>query len=271
MPEPMKGSRLLLHRATRSLDVAAMLVQRELVSDFRVSRMSLVWPVFYPLAYTLLIVFMRPIFGGGVGGSHAGFAVFVFAGFCIWQSWFEVLRRQMDAVRANKSLVSRAEIGSATLFLTTLFSTGAQLVPRLACATLLAILVLHPGPLAILAFVAGALVTLLNGAVIGALLQPFSTLSPDLGKGIQSISLGLLITGAVFFRLPAEPSPALAAMIGLNPMGALLNLSRAPLLGETLVAPAASCAWVAATFLLLAAVLAMGKRVLPILIERIGS
>lgn len=271
MFESMTDFRQFLCRAARSIEVAAMLVQRELVADFRVSRMSLLWPVVYPLAYTLLIVFMRPVFGGGFSGSHADFAVFVFAGFCIWQSWFEVLRRQMDAVRVNKSLVSRAEIGSSTLFLTTLFSTGAHLVPRLICATLFAALVLDAGPLAILGFWGGALVTLINGAVIGALIQPFSTLSPDLGKGIQSISLGIMITGAVFFRLPPQPSSGLIAMVGLNPMGALLNLSRAPLLGELPVAPAASFAWIAVTFMLLIAVLAMGKRILPILIERIGN
>ncbi|MFT4178101.1 MAG: hypothetical protein QM612_01360 [Thermomonas sp.] len=262
---------MFLRRAARSIEVAAMLVRRELVADFEVSRMSLLWPIGYPLAYTLLVVFMRPVFGGGFIGSHAEFGMYVFVGFCIWHSWFEVLRRQMDAVKANKSLVTRAEIGSSTLFLITLFYTGAQLVLRLVFATLFAVFLLKSGAWAIIGFVAFALVALLNGAVIGALLQPFSTLSPDFGKGIQSISLGLLITGAVFFRLPAEQPPTLVAIVGINPMGALLNLARAPLFGEAPVAPLASYVWIAVTFLLLAVVLLLGRRVMPILIERIGN
>lgn len=262
----------LLHRAARSLDVAAMLVQREVVADLRVSRMSLVWPVVYPVAYTLLIVFMRPLFGGGSAtASLAQFAVFVFAGFCLWQSWFEVLRKQMDAVRANKALVARAEIGSPTLFLTTLFSSAFHLVPRVVIAMLLAAMLLQPPLWAYPVFVLGSGLVLLNGAVLGALLQPFSTLSPDLGKAVQSVSLGFLITGAVFIPLPDVPSPAISLILSINPLGALLNVARAPLLEVGPIVPVASAIWTVLTFALLLLVLMVGKRILPILIERIGN
>jgi lipopolysaccharide transport system permease protein len=262
----------LLHRAARSVDVAAMLVRRELTADLRVSRMSLAWPLVYPIAYTILVVFMRPVFGSGRSTASAGhFAVFVFAGFCLYQSWFEMLRRQMDAVRANKALVARAEIGSATLFLATLFSTGFHLVPRVLLAMLLAALLLQPPAWAYLVFAAGSGLVLLNGAVIGALLQPFSTLSPDLGKAVQSISLGFLITGAVFVPLPDSPSRAITAVVSINPLGALLNIARAPLLNASPIVPVASVVWAVVTFALLALILVMGKRILPILIERIGN
>lgn len=262
----------LLHRAKRSLDVATMLVQREVTAELRVSRMSLVWPVIYPVAYTLLIVFMRPVFGGGRATATASqFAVFVFAGFCLWQSWFEVLRRQMDAVRANKALVARAEIGSPTLFLTTLFSSGFHLVPRVVLAMLLAAVLLQPAWWAYPVFMLGSALVLLNGAVLGALLQPFSTLSPDLGKAVQSVSLGFLITGAVFIPLPDAPSRAISLILSINPLGALLNVARAPLLDTLPMVPVASAAWGFLSFALLALVLVVGKRILPILIERIGN
>lgn len=262
---------LLFWRASRSFSVAWLLVQREIMSEFHASRMSLLWPVIYPLAYTLLLVFMRPVFGAASASSMSEFAVFVFVGFSLWQSWFEVLRAQMDAVRKNKSLMTRAELGAATLFIATTLSAGLHMLPRVLLGVLAAWLMLSADAAALAILVAGSLLVLLNGAVIGAMLQPFSTLSPDLGKAVQSISLGLLITGAVFIPMPAEPSRPLLWLISANPLGALLNFTRAPLLGDPWILPGASLAWALATLVLMVVLLVVGRRLLPILIERIGN
>lgn len=263
--------RSLLWRASRSFSVAWLLVQREIMSEFHASRMSLLWPVIYPLAYTLLLVFMRPVLGAAAASSTTEFAIFVFIGFSLWQSWFEVLRAQMDAVRKNKSLMARAELGAATLFISTTLSAGLHMLPRIVVGSIAAWLLISADASAIAILFVGSLLILLNGAVIGAALQPFSTLSPDLGKAVQSISLGLLMTGAVFIPMPDQPPRAMLWLISANPLGALLNLARAPLLGDPWLVTGASLSWALATLVLMTVLLVVGRRLLPILIERIGN
>lgn len=261
----------LLHRALRSVSVAGLLVQREIMSDFHASRMSLVWPVIFPLAYTLLLVFIRPVFGAATTSSTSEFAVFVFIGFSLWHSWFEVLRSQMDAVRKNKSLMARAELGAATLFISTTLSAGFHMLPRVILGAVASWFLVSAEPSAIAVLFIGSILILLNGSMIGAMLQPFSTLSPDLGKAVQSISLGFLITGMVFIPMPEQPPRALLWLLSANPLGALLNFTRAPLFGEAWMVPGASIVWMLMTVLGAAILLVVGRRLLPILIERIGN
>src|SRR5690606_3663752 len=174
--------------ARRALSVAWMLALREWRALLRQSRMAAVWPLVQPLAYTALLVALRPMFGMGAAGAPLRFGVFVFIGFILWQSWFEVMRAEMDAIRRNKGLMSRGELGVGTLVLSTALAAAIQLVPRLLVGLAAAVFVLGADLPALLMLVGFGIATLVNGAVIGALLQPFSTLSPDLGKTIQSFA-----------------------------------------------------------------------------------
>lgn len=261
----------LLQRTRRSVSVAWMLAIREWLADYRQSRLSVVWPLAHPLAYSALFVLLRPILGAASDQDVVSFGVFVFIGFCLWQTWFEVLRAQMDALRRHKGLMSRGELGAATLMLSTAFVALIQLLPRLVIAGLMAILVLDASPLALAGFVVFSLLTLFNGAAIGALLQPFATLSPDLGKAVQSISLGLLVTGAVFLPLGAGTPGIVRVLLAANPMGSLLNAARTPLFGEAMLNAGASAAWAAATLVAVLVLPSVGRRVLPVVVERMGS
>ena len=257
--------------AARSVSVAWMLAAKDWTADLRQSRFSLAWPLVQPLAYTFLFIVLRPVMGAGVRSHPADFAVFVFIGFTLWQTWFEVLRAEMDAIRRNKGLMSRGELGSATLVLATAFSSAMQLLPRLVVAIAAAVLVLGASPAAVAGLVVFSLATLANGAVIGAILQPFATLASELGKIVQSFSLGLMVTGAVFIPFPAHPPHMLSLILALNPMGTLLNAARAPLFLEPVASPAAVACWLAFTVAIAALLPAMGRRVLPVVIERLGG
>lgn len=263
--------RVLWVDGQRSVSVAWMLAAREWIADFRQSRMSLLWPVMQPLAYTLLFVLLRPVIGGATQTNPAGFAVFVFVGFSLWQTWFEVLRAQMDALRKHRGLMSRGELGTATLALATGMSAGIQLLPRLLLAAIASLIVLDAAPSALVGLVCFSLLVLVNGSVIGAMLQPFATLSPDLGKTIQSLSLGLMVTGAVFIPVPSDPPIALKALFAANPMGTLLNAARGPLFGDAVLNPTMVLAWVVFTVVMAMLLPAIGRRVLPIVIERMGG
>lgn len=267
----MKAVQDLLRPCQRSFSVAWMLAAREWMADFRQSRFSLVWPVVQPLAYTFLFVILRPLVGGGAHGDAAAFAIFVFVGFTIWQSWFEVLRAQMDAIRKHKGLMSRGELGTATLVLATAMSSAIQLLPRLVVAIVASVIVLGAGPAAIASLIGFSFIAMANGSVIGAMLQPFATLSPDLGKTVQSFSLALMITGAVFIPLPHDPPALLKTVFALNPMGTLLNAARGPLFDSPVLSPAMLMFWVAFTFVCAALLPVVGRRVLPIVVERLGG
>lgn len=260
-----------LPRLKRSLSVAWMLTVREWVADYRHSRMSAIWPLIHPIAYSTLFVLLRPILGGAASHDVWSFAVFVFIGFSLWQSWFEVLRAQMEGLRRHKGLMSRGELGASTLLLSITLSAAIQLLPRLLLGTIAAIWVLDASPFALVFFLVFGVLVMLNGATIGAMLQPFATLSPDLAKVVQSISLALLVTGAVFLVLPSEPGSAIKALLALNPLGSLLNAARAPLFGEALVNWGASLGWSVATVVGFVAMPALGRRVLPIVVERMGN
>lgn len=268
MPSSMS---MMAARALRAWSVAWMLAAREWQGEIRQSRMALVWPVAQPLAYTVLFTLLRPLMGGAAQGSPWSFAVYVFVGFTLWQTWFEVLRAQMDALRKHKGLMSRGELGTATLVLATSLASALQLLPRLLIAAIAAAVVLRPDALAIAQLFAFGLLVLANGSVIGALLQPFATLSPDLGRTIQSVSLGLMVTGAVFMPVPASPPRSFEILLAANPMGTLLNAARAPLFGESLLAPSVVLAWVAFTLLAAAMLPSIGRKVLPIVVERLGG
>lgn len=266
---PKGGVRM--QAGVRAISVANMLAVREFASDVRASRMSLAWPVLYPLLYALLIVLIRPYFGSVVSASPVQFGAFVFIGMCLWQSWMDTLRRQMGAIRSNKSMVTRGELGIPTLFLSSAIYGAIELLLKLAVIIPVTLLVFETGVLEVMGFVAVSLLLVLNGALIGTILQPFATLSPDLAKGVQSVSLALLLTGAVFIPLPSDPSSAIVAVLGLNPMGALLSTARSLLTGQAFLVPVHALVWGAVTLLALPLIPRLGRRVLPIVVERLGS
>jgi len=255
----------------RAVSVAWMLAIREWAADVRQSRLSLLWPIAQPLAYTFLFVVLRPVIGMAKYTEPAAFAVFVFIGFTLWQSWFEVLRAQMEALRKHKGLMSRGELSIAMLVLATTFSACIQLMPRLFVAAVAAVALLDASPLAILGLVGFSLLVLANGSVLGALLQPFATLSPDLGKTIQSFSLALMMSGAVFIPVPHDPSPMIKVAFAANPMGTLLNAARGPLFHEATLSPDMLLFWIIFTIAVAVFIPVLGRRVLPIVVERLGG
>lgn len=254
------------------LSAARVLAARELLSDYRQSRMSVVWPVLHPLLYTVLFVILRPVLGGGhIVASPWAFACFVFMGFSLYQGWFDSLRGQMDALRRNRALVSRGELGSGTLFAATLMVNLAYFAPRLIASLIASLILVRADASAALMLLLFGTAVVLNGAVIGALLQPFATLSADFGKAVQSVSLGIMVSGAVFIILPAKLPPVIAVALCLNPMGALLNAARSPFFGEPLISATASLVWLGITCAIAVVIPFMGRRILPIVIERLGN
>lgn len=267
-----RPSRAALARLSSVFSVAWLIAKRDIVSEWRASRLSLAWPLLFPSSYTALFVLLRPLLQGGEGEFSWDFVVFVFVGFSLWQLWFDGLRTQMEAVRSNGSLLSRADLSPVSLFFAGYFQQLLQWVMR-ATLVLLATsaLVRLPGLWECVRFVALGAFVVLNGCVLGFMLQPFATLLPDLAKALQSASLALLVTGGVFFTLPPALDPVLFDLLSLNPLAPLIDAARAPLLGRPPVFAAAPWVWGILTILGLALQASLSRKVLPVLLERIGA
>jgi lipopolysaccharide transport system permease protein len=264
--------RVLLQRTPNVLSVAWMIARRDIVSDWRASRLSVVWPLLFPLGYTALFVLVRPVVQGGGAGFSWSYVVFVFVGFSLWQLWFEGLRTQMEAVRANRSLLSRADLSPVSLFLAGYLLQLFQLSMRVMLALVATIAFVRvPGLLECISFVALAALVVLNGCVIGFLLQPFSTLLPDVAKALQSTSLALLVTGGVFFAVPTTLDPLILNLLSINPLAPLIDAARASLFGQSPVFGVMPWVWITLTILGLALQAALARKVLPVLLERIGA
>lgn len=259
-----------VERLRRTSSVAWLLAVREWRMEYRQSRLSVLWPLLHPLAYTGLLVALRSLLGGPAA-EPARFAVYIFIGFCLWQTWFETFRAQMDAIRRSKALITRGELGTPALCLATTYAGAIQLVPRLIVMLVAAIAICRADGLAIVGLVGFSVLILLNAAVLGALVQPFAALSSDISKFVQSISLGLVLTGAVFLPVPTDPAPVVELLMALNPMGSLLNAARAPVLGEPVHVPMAAAIWIGITAVVGMAIPRIGRRTLPLVIERMGG
>ena len=79
------------------------------------------------------------------------------------------------------------------------------------------------------------------------------------------------MTGAVFIPVPAQVGNLLGALFAANPMGMMLNAARAPLFSDPWINPAAVWFWVLFTVVVGVLIPVIGRRVLPIVVERLGG
>ncbi|MGK2915731.1 MAG: ABC transporter permease [Porticoccaceae bacterium] len=268
------ATRVLIARRElpRTVSVAWLLARREIVSEWRSSRLSILWPLLYPVAYTTLFVALRPSIQSGAAPFSWMYVLHVFIGFSLWQLWFEGMRKQMDAVRSNRSLLSRADLSPASVFLAGFLVQIAHLVPRLILAIVaVGIFLGFPSPFSVVIFLTMSIFLVVNGCAIGFVMQPFSTLLPDLGKIVQSVSLALLVSGGVFVILPPDVNPMIVKLLAMNPLGPLIEAARAPMLGQAHVFEWAAYIWSVLTVIALLLQFVIAKKVLPVLLERIGG
>lgn len=253
---------------------AWMLAIHDKKAELRTSKLALVWPLLYPVCYTVLFVLVKPIFGSGAATNGWEFALFIFTGFSLWQGWFEGFKWQLDAVRKNKGLLSRTDLRIESLFLWGVIVGLFDLFPRLLIILLAASLLDTSSIFAVICFLMISLVLLVNGALIGFVIQPFSTLMQDIGKSIQAISLALIMTGGVFFHFS---SAALSSqewvpyLLCLNPVAPLLNYARTIIGLDQYHFFYAVDVWVIITILLLVLQFYLARKILPILLERTGA
>jgi len=251
--------------------VSWMLTKRTLVIEVRTSRLGWLWPLMYPVAYTVLFLTLKPVMQP-TGSSGFDYALHVFVGLSLWQLWFEGLQTQMRAVKAQRSLLSRADLDPGALFLSGFFVQAVYLLPRLGLALVLAATFGSLNSIwSAFIFVSMSLAVVLNGSVIGFVLQPFSTLVPDIGRLIQSLSLALMLTGGIFVVFPQDMNENTLTLLALNPLGPLVDTARSQLLVQAPHFEWAPWVWSGITVMSLAVQIRLSRKVLPVLLERLGG
>lgn len=261
----------MMQAIRQTVAVAWMLAKRTLLAEARSSRLSLLWPLIYPVAYTALFMALKPVMGGAARPALV-YALHVFVGLSLWQLWLQGLQGQMRSVKAQRSLLSRADLSPSSLFLSGFLVEIVYLLPRLVVALVATVFVLGvPAPMGVLVFLVMSVVVVLNGCVLGFVLQPFSTLLPDVGKAVQSVSLALMVTGGIFVVFPQDMNPSTMTLLSFNPLAPLVHAARSPLLGESALFGWAPLAWTAVTFVALALQARVARKVLPVLLERVGG
>lgn len=264
--------RTALAELPQTVAVAWLVARRDLVSEWRSSRLSVFWPLLYPVSYTALFVALRPLIQGADVPITWTYVLHVFIGFSLWQVWFDGMRIQMEAVRSNRSLLATADLNPATIFLAGFIVQVVHLLSRIVLA--LAAVLVFSESLSIysaVVFSAMSIFVVLNGCTAGFVLQPFSTLLPDVGKAIQTVSLALLVSGGIFIVIPTDVDSAMVSLLAINPLGPLVEAARAPMLGQAHVFKWAAHAWVVLTLIVLLLQIVLARKVLPILLERIGA
>lgn len=251
--------------------VGGMLARRNLLSELRSARLGWLWPLIYPVLYTALLMTLKPVLQP-TGPFDPDDLLHVFVGLCLWQLWFEGLQTQMRAIKAQRSLISRTDLDPGALFLSGFLVQSAYLVPRLVLALALAAALGQLNAFWPAArFVLLSFGVILNGAVIGFVLQPFATLLPDVGRVVQSTALALMLSAGVFVVFPQDIDAPLSILLTLNPLGPLLDAARAPLLGQAPHFSGAPWVWMGLTLAALVVQIRLTRKVLPVLLERVGS
>ncbi|WP_439670929.1 hypothetical protein AEMCBJ_15045 [Cupriavidus necator] len=254
------------------VEVGVALARRDLAADFRGTRLGLLWPLLTPLAYTALFVGLKPMLSGP--HEHPDpltYALKIFIGFSLWQAWFSALRNQMDTLRRNRLLVSRADLRPAALLASGYIACTIRLLFPLA-VSVIAILASGDGELlGLIQFLGVALIVPLNGSAIGLILQPFATLYQDIGKTLQSISLALVASAGVFFTFPDSLPVWTGWLLAMNPLGPLVDVARSAALNVDPYFSWAALIWLMLTPIIIFFQLSISKRVLPIVLERLGS
>ncbi|MBK1644894.1 sugar ABC transporter permease [Thiocapsa imhoffii] len=210
------------------------LVRREVIGRYRGSILGVAWSFFNPilmlLVYTFVFSFVfQNRWGGGVGESHASFAVILFVGLIVHGLFAEVANRAPSLILNNVSYVKRVvfplEVLPWVVMGSAIFHASISLLVLLLAQLMLAhhitwTLILFPLILAPLVMAVMGIAWFL--ASIGVYVR-------DVGQTIGIITTVMLFLAPIFYPISILP-PRLQAFFYLNPLTFVIEEGRKVLL-----------------------------------------
>ena len=214
-------------------ELAWRMFLRNIRALYRQTFLGLFWAFLPPLANTAVWVILRNAKAISLGNNlpngadpdQFSYAVYVMTGMVIWQSFIEALQAPLQAVQANRNLLSKLKFPRESILLVKFFEVLFNLAIR--SLVLIPLLLLMPSaPFNASMLWAPLLVLMLVvlGFAIGLFLMPSGMLYQDIGKAIAvALPVWMIMTPIIYLPPPHWVANPLNF---LNPASPLLSVSR---------------------------------------------
>lgn len=195
------------------------------------SYLDWLWWVIEPLCMMLIYTF---IFGFVFGSSEPNFAIFVFIGLIMWTFFSKNISYGVNAIEANKSIVTRIYLPKYMLLVSQMLLNGFKLLISFGITLLMMLLFRVQLTYHIAWFIPLVLELFLFTFAIGVILMHYGVYVSDLSY-IVGISLNMLMyLSGVFYSMKRFPEPFDVLLGKFNPLAFLMSAMRDVLLYGTM-------------------------------------
>lgn len=253
----------------RGRELALRLASRDISAQYRQTALGLLWAFILPLANTAIWIFLSGAGIVNVGATDIPYPVYVFTGTVFWAIFMDALNAPLQQTTAAKAMLAKINFPREALIVSgiyqTLFNAGIK-VTLLMIA--LAIFGIFP-TWDILLFPMALLSLVLAGTALGLLVTPVGLLYTDIGKAIPILMQFFMYLTPVVFPMPK--SGWAATIFELNPLTPVIMTARDWLTGSPTDYLLGFLLVNASLLAILAAVWAIYRLAMPILIERMSA
>lgn len=195
------------------------------------SYLDWLWWVIEPLCMMLIYTF---VFGFVFGSSEPNFAVFVFIGLTMWTFFSRNITYGVNAIEANKSIVTRIYLPKYMLLVSQMFVNGFKLLISFGITLFMMLLFRVPLTYHVIWLVPLVLELFLFTFAVGTILMHYGVYVKDLSY-IVGIGLNMMMyLSGVFYSMKRFPEPFATLLRNFNPMAFLMNAMRDALLYGTM-------------------------------------
>lgn len=252
-----------------SRELAWRLFVRNISARYRQTLLGYFWAFAPPAVSTAVFVFLRRAGVFAVGETGVPYVPFLLTGLVLWQTFVDALGSPLRMVNHSRDMLSKINFPREALVLAGLAEVLFNFLVRsvLLVATLLWFRV-ELAPTAFL-FPLGLLTVIAVGLALGLLLVPLGVLYQDVEQALgAAVALWFFVTPVIY---PAPRAYPASLTMTLNPVSAVLDTTRAWLLGAPPLHLETGLAVGAATLAVLLAGWLLYRLALPILIERMSA
>lgn len=218
-----------LRRLFQYRDLVRTLVVRALTVRYRRSAIGFVWTLLHPLmTMTVLSVVFSEVFRPQV----AHYALHALAGIVFWQFFSQTITSSLYSLKGNAAVLTKLPLPTSLFPLSTVLS---GLVNALFAVVPLLIIVFvsgaRPSAGVLVALPVSLLATTVFTLGVSLLLAPLAVMFSDTIEVVGILLTLLMYLTPVFYPSDIVP-PRYQWVVTLNPLAAMLDLFRAPLLGQ---------------------------------------
>ncbi|MDO8828411.1 MAG: ABC transporter permease [Methylophaga sp.] len=259
-------------RLPNTFSLAWVLAWRDFQGRYLGSKAGYFWAILSPLLYGVVFVILRDQLSKqgaeiDTGGVHP--IIFAFFGIMLYQVWYEALTNQLNHLRSASAFLRNIkidpEIFAVSAFILSLLDLGVRVILLIIFMVIFSVPV---GPLFYLAPIT-LMAIVFTGNAIGYILALPASFFSDIGKFIQSISLGILLATPIFYSATNSTDSAFYWIQVFNPLATTLTLARGVVFGGELIFLNAALIWLLVLSVLSIFMLGVYRIACPLIIERL--